>query len=368
MKNANKLIGDAVDKLAESLEQGFSAEMEIYLKAMSRFHHYSWGNILLIAMQRPTATHVAGYCTWKQLGRQVMRGAKGITIMAPMVIRSRKGDESDDEKEGETVVRFRPCDIFDISQTTGKAIPEPHRVTGEADVHLDRLVRYVKGRGITIEYSRELGGAEGMSQGGRIVLRRGLTPPQEFAVLAHECGHELLHHDRADVPTTVRETEAEAVAFVACHAVGLEAMKASRDYISLYWGDRQTLSESLGRIRQAAVEILDGIGIGADAVGGVLLETVVAARPTSEAWTQRPGEVRKMDENEHTIAFTLAEGDFERSMGRKPKNLDEFDAWALLCEKGLRNGHIDWDIVFECAREAMGDSADDDDEANGNQS
>ena len=75
-----------------------------------------------------------------------------------------------------------------------------------------------------------------------------------------------------------------------------------------------------------------------------------------------------MDENEHTIAFTLAEGDFERSMGRKPKNLDEFDAWALLCEKGLRNGHIDWDIIFECAKEAMGDSGDGDDEADDNQS
>lgn len=173
---------------------------------MGRFRRYRWGNILLIAMQHPTATHVAGYRTWLQFGRQVKRGAKDITIMAPMVVRRCDRDKKNDEEE-DKVVRFRACHVFDINQTTGEALPEPNRAKGDARVHLDRLVRYVKEQGIKVEYSRYLGGAEELSQGGRIVFRVGLAPAQEFAVLAHELGHELLHHDDVDVPKTARETE-----------------------------------------------------------------------------------------------------------------------------------------------------------------
>jgi len=108
---------------------------------------------------------------------------------------------------------------------------------------------------------RSSDGAEGVSVGGLIILKNGLTAAEELSVLAHETAHEILHANKDNRPKDkkVRETEAEAVAFVVCHAIGLDTNSAISDYIQLYNGDKETLIDSLGRIQKTASEILEAV-------------------------------------------------------------------------------------------------------------
>ena len=130
---------------------------------------------------------------------------------------------------------------------------------GDPGPWLARLTEHVEGRGIELVKSPMPAGQFGVSKGGRIELAEGMSPAQEFSVLVHEIAHELLHHDPAgERPTsrTVRETEAEAVAFVVSSSAGLEVGSSSSDYIQLYSGDRATLRASLARIQRVSTEIL----------------------------------------------------------------------------------------------------------------
>ena len=174
LKNKTK---DAVNYLVQSLESGHSEVLTQYLGAMARFHTYSFGNVMLIARQKPDATNVAGIRTWNSLGRFVRRGEKGILIR------------------------------------------------------------------------------------GKITLLSGMKPAEEFSTLVHEIGHEMLHRgDRRTLTTKkVRETEAEAVAFVICNAIGLQNGTSSADYIQLWHGDANLLRESLEAVQQTAAVILGAI-------------------------------------------------------------------------------------------------------------
>ena len=262
---ARKLADTALDGLAKQLEAGKSEQLRQYLKVMARFTRYSVGNAILIALQRPNATHVAGYRAWQRLGRQVKTGEKGIAILAPIVARRRRADAEEEgtEDDGETVRSFRAAHVFDISQTEGKPLAEPVRVGGDPGEYLSRLKGYVDGLGIELEVSTRLGlVAEGASAGGRIILRSGLEPAEELSTLSHELAHELLHQgDDATPDKKVRETEAEAVAFVVCQGIGLETSSASSDYIQLHQGDKQLLLKSLQRIRKTASAILNAITV-----------------------------------------------------------------------------------------------------------
>ncbi|MFC1636455.1 DUF1738 domain-containing protein, partial [Planctomycetota bacterium] len=156
---------------------------------------------------------------------------------------------------------FKTAYVFDISQTDGKPLPEFARVNGDPGVYTERLREYITSKGIMLEYSDAIGSAEGVSAGGLIKLKKGLTAAEELSVLTHEAAHEILHKDRENMPKDkkIRETEAEAVAFVVCHGVGLDTNSASSDYIQLYNGDKETLMESLERIQRTAVEILGAV-------------------------------------------------------------------------------------------------------------
>jgi hypothetical protein len=257
-----ELIAANIKLLIEQLEAGKSDALTNYLTAMSRFHNYSFGNVLEIARQMPTATRVAGFWTWKNLGRSVNAGAKGIRILAPIVGVRRKKDreaEKDITKQNERVLLgFRNAYVFDISQTNGVDLPTMHEVSGDPGENIDRLAAFLKGKGIQLVYNEKIAPALGMSYGGRIAILPGQSKAEEFSTLVHETAHELLHRAERRTATTktVRETEAEAVAFVVGKAVGLVAGTASADYIQLYQGNASLLAESLEVIQQTAGVIL----------------------------------------------------------------------------------------------------------------
>jgi hypothetical protein len=262
---AQQLIRENVQYLIEQLEAGHSEALTAFLDAMAHFHSYSLGNVLLIARQRPSATHVAGMRAWNELGRRVKRGEKGIAILAPMIgIRSKKRQpESETEETDPTkpaLLGFRRVYVWDEEQTEGAPLPTLGETTGEVGGFLDRLREFVSSRGIALEYSEDIAPALGVSYGGRIALLPGQTKPEEFIALVHEASHEFLHKAERRTATTkmVRETEAEAVAFVVAKAIGLNA-NTSAAYIQLYHGNAELLMESLEVVQQTASVILSAI-------------------------------------------------------------------------------------------------------------
>ena len=261
-QSKQELIAANIKLLIEQLEAGKSDAFTNYLTAMSRFHSYSFGNVLEIARQMPTATRVAGYWTWKNLGRSVKAGQKGIRILAPIVgIRRKKDEEAERDitkQNTRVLLGFRNAYVFDVSQTDGVDLPEMREVSGDPGENLDRLAAFVQSKGIQLVYNPNIAPTLGMSYGGRIAILPGQSKAETFATLVHETAHELLHkaERRTATTKTVRETEAEAVAFVVGKAVGLVTGSASADYIQLYHGNASLLAESLEVIQQTASVIL----------------------------------------------------------------------------------------------------------------
>lgn len=261
-EEARKHADEALNRLSESLMLGYSDTYRQFLAAVSKFHRYSFGNIMLILSQRPDASQVAGFNSWKSLGRFVKKGEKGIVIIAPMLLKKREAEPATGESDSK-ILRFRAVHVFDITQTDGDPLPEIGKVCGDPGEHLAKLRRVVEGKGITIT-TEEMQGALGLSCGGHIKLAPGLSAAEEFSVLAHEFAHELLHHGPDGVRGTKmqRETEAEAVAYVVTTAVGLDNANASLDYINLHKGDAKALGESLDRIQKTACIILTALSEG----------------------------------------------------------------------------------------------------------
>lgn len=260
---AQQLVRENVQFLIQQLEAGHSETLTAYLDVMVHFHNYSFGNVLAIARQKPEATNVAGIWAWNQLGRRVKRGEKGIAILAPMIAKSRKDVAKSD---GETTNRpallgFRKVYVWDVSSTEGAPMPELEKVTGEAGAYLDRLREYVIAQGITLEFDEKIAPALGMAGGTTIRILPGQTKAEEFSTLVHELAHLMLKHSqrRTETTKTVRETEAEAIAFVVGKSVGLTTSTASADYIGLYHGNAALLIESLELVQQTAAVILAAI-------------------------------------------------------------------------------------------------------------
>src|SRR5665213_4111649 len=262
-QTAKEAIAANVQALIEQLEQGHSEGLTAYLTAMGRFHNYSFGNILEIARQKPDATRVAGLYAWNQLGRKVMKGQKGIRILAPVIgVRRRKDSEAEKDIRTQNqgvLVGFRSAYVFDVSQTDGKELPElSSRVSGDVGERRERLIDFTIAQGIQLEFKESIAPALGVSYGGKIVLLPGQSTAEEFSTLVHELAHEMLHkaERRTATTKTVRETEAEAIAFVIGKAVGLDTGSASADYIALYHGNASLLIESLEVIQQTSAVIL----------------------------------------------------------------------------------------------------------------
>jgi len=258
-----KMGEEAIERLAAELETQPSAALQKYLRAMASFRRYSINNMLLILSQCPSATKVAGFHAWQRMGRHIKKGAKGIAILAPMVMRQKKvvvngPDEDDITEKEEEVVRYKPVYVWDVSMTEGKPLPEPNRVQGDPGVYLQRLEDYVARLGIKLEYGPTMD-AEGFTTGDRIVLKLAMSPAATFSVLAHELAHVRLGHCGTELTRMQREAEAEGCAAVVCEAIGLDVGAASSDYLKNYKVTKETLLASLIRIRDVAAEILDAI-------------------------------------------------------------------------------------------------------------
>lgn len=257
---ARELTQTSLTALAEQLKAGQSDQLKAYLAMLGRFHQYSFNNVMLIAQQRPDATHVAGFQAWKSLGRYVKKGETALTIVAPMLLK--QPDEmaaGSDDAEAPRIVRFRAVRVFDVSQTDGDPLPEPVRVGGEPGEYLDRLRIAVVGHSIVLEERPLPLGQAGFAAAGKIVVAAGMSRAETFSTLVHEFAHELLHHSGAKASKSVRETEAEAIAFVVARSIGLETGTSASDYISLYDGDHRTLAASLAIIQKTAAMIIDAI-------------------------------------------------------------------------------------------------------------
>ncbi len=257
-------------QLTDRLESGIlnlyaSGRYAEYLAAMSKFHHYSFGNALLILLQRPAATHVAGYTTWREtFGRQVRRGERGIQILAPCqfqylverekidpvtgkVLYGRDGKPLT-EKRRESATRFKIATVFDISQTEGRELPNI---------------------GVT-ELTGEQGHVPGTAKGytsfkeSRIVVKSGMSEVQTVKTLVHEIAHAKLHNPEEAEQRKSRwekEVEAESVAYVVCQHFGIDTSDYSFGYVA-NWSRGRELAElkaSLDIIHSTAREIIDAI-------------------------------------------------------------------------------------------------------------
>ena len=266
--DAKQLADQAIRALQEELKAGRSESLLKYLDAMSRFHNYSWNNCMLIALQMPEATFVAGFRRWLQMGRHVRKGGTGIGIMAPLIYRSRDDSGADTSpavdksNSAERSIRgFKIVHVFDVSQTDGEELPQFATITGDPGELLRSMEELIRSTGITLKDEVLGSGIKGVSRQGEIAIAEGLPAAERCSVLAHELAHEWMHdqEQRRELKKTVRETEAEAVAYVVCRSFGLDCSTRSSDYIQMYDGNEGTLIASLERIQKTAARMIESL-------------------------------------------------------------------------------------------------------------
>jgi len=261
--NFRRMLDSHLKQLTEEMAQGKSERLIALLDFAGKFHQYSFYNIMMAFYQRRNISRLAGVKTWNEVGRYVRKGEHGIAIWAPMFFKKVKTeDEASEETESEvTFTRFRLVYVFDVSQTEGKELPNTRisMITGNPGTAYTALESAIRAQGITLEYVNSLGlSVEGRSFGGKIEIVNDPDPARLFRNLVHEFAHELLHHDGGERETiTLRETEAEATAYVVCRHFGVE-INAS-DYIQLFDGNVKILSSRLERIRKTASTIIQAI-------------------------------------------------------------------------------------------------------------
>ena len=290
-KPAEKLK-EITDRLEQGIAELFDSERyREYLKVMSKFHNYSFNNTLLIAMQKPDASLVAGFSTWKNnFGRNVMKGQKGIKIIAPSPFKIRQEVEKIDPhtqkpiigKDGKPVTEekeikipaYKVVSVFDVSQTEGKELPDiaVDELTGDVDRYKDFFAALEKTSPVPIAFENIEGGSHGYYhlEDKRIAINEGMSELQTLKTTIHEIAHAKLHDIDLNAPKDeqqprvdrrTREVEAESVAYTVCQHYGLDTSDYSFGYVA-GWSSGRELSElksSLETIRSAAAEIINSI-------------------------------------------------------------------------------------------------------------
>ncbi len=251
-----------MQRLADETDQAAqSAELTRYFTTLSRFYTYSAHNCMLIAMQRPTATRVAGYRAWQALGRQVQKGATGIAILCPAPIKG-KTEAGDDAV---IVLRFRTGYVFDLADTEGDDLPALtiHAVEGDRyDTLLRQLIEIAERDGLSVTFQdRLVQDANGVSYGdGHIALKQGNPAGNLCKTLVHEIAHERMHRaeERHTFTTQQVECQAESVAYCVCAALNVPTPN-SPTYLALYRVSRATLAANIDAIRAGVAAIMDEI-------------------------------------------------------------------------------------------------------------
>jgi len=250
-------ISNFVEELAASTDQSRSSPKLLeYLSFTASFHRYSIHNTMLIFMQCPEASRVAGYNKWKSMGRQVKKGEKGIAIFAPMIFKKSKEKGEDEER----ALGFRAVYVFDVAQTEGEDLPAVSCLSNGScpDNLVASLYQLAQSQEIQVSDSSTLGGAYGRSMGGRIEISSELEGADRFSILTHEIAHELLDHkNRKEVARKEREIEAETVAHVVCRHFNIPS--TAPEYLALYGADGKEVKERLEIIVHAIKQIISGI-------------------------------------------------------------------------------------------------------------
>ena len=251
-RELNRQIEQHLEELAQATDKArTSEEMLRYLDFCAKFHHYSAGNIWLILLAKPDATHVAGFHKWKSMGRWVRNGEHGIPILAPILVK----DENEDSVEKKHLVGFKTVYVFDVSQTDGDPLPPiPEWKSPEKNEELNqRLIHFARGQGISVSFNNLNSDAQGVSKGGEIII----DPSAGTKTLIHEIAHELMHKDENNIQSrATKELEAESVAFIVSKHFRLECLN-SPNYIALHGNDAKDIIASMDRIVKTAYEIIE---------------------------------------------------------------------------------------------------------------
>lgn len=260
-----------IDAVLRQLKDGVetiqdSSQFRLFLTTMSKFHDYSIGNLILIAIQRPAATHVAGFQTWKDLGRWVKKGSTGIAILAPVMPPKPKKEEKEDEEEEVplTPVYFKVVHVFDISQTEGKPLPEFDIpvLTGEANEELfAKALALAKAQGLEINFEprpQQDPAIKGQYLGKTIWVKGDEPRAQQLKSLLHEMAH-YYSEGVFQIPRRDAETIAESAAFAVGAHFGFDSGNRSFPYVALWAQDKKVLQANLASIRKVTTVILEGI-------------------------------------------------------------------------------------------------------------
>lgn len=264
----NDKLRAAHDKLQDAVAEIVSGDdWKRMLKIASKFHRYSFNNHLMIFLQRPDATVVAGFNRWKSLGRFVKKGEKGIAIFAPCRYKTKVETDGVEEQTVQQIRGFRVVHVFDISQTEGDELPDldavrPKLLDADAPEGIwDALVSQAEAAGFEVirnQRGSENGYCDFSSK--QIAVRPDVAPAQAIKTLIHELGHALLHSEELPRSKEVAEVEVESVAYIVCDAIGLDSGDYSFAYVAR-WSDGATdlLKETGERVIACAQTILTSL-------------------------------------------------------------------------------------------------------------
>ena len=341
--------GKDMDSIMQSLESGVeelftSNRYQEFLKTMAKFHNYSFNNTMLIAMQRPDATLVTSYKNWQSMGRQVMKGEKGITIIAPAPYKKMKEKEVLDENQRPimgtdgkpktekvevTVPHFKAVTVFDIAQTSGEPIQTlaPELLTAAVQDFDSFMQAIQKISPVLIRFDEIAGNANGYYHNAdkEIVIKKGLSESQTLKTAIHETAHAKLHDKEimeslgVEKDRLTKEVEAESVAYCVCSSFGLDTSDYSFPYIAGWSSSREMkeMKASMDVIRKTAGEMIDQLTEELEIIleekqktelhekYGILVDALEAAGYRYDYRESEPGHIVLAPDGTHEIAGYL---------------------------------------------------------------
>ena len=341
--------GKDMDSIMQSLESGVeelftSNRYQEFLKTMAKFHNYSFNNTMLIAMQRPDATLVTSYKNWQSMGRQVMKGEKGITIIAPAPYKKMKEKEVLDENQRPimgtdgkpkteqvevTVPHFKAVTVFDIAQTSGEPIQTlaPELLTAAVQDFDSFMQAIQKISPVPIRFDEIDGNANGYYHNAdkEIVIKKGLSESQTLKTAIHETAHAKLHDKEimeslgVEKDRLTKEVEAESIAYCVCSSFGLDTSDYSFPYIAGWSSSREMkeMKASMDVIRKTAGEMIDQLTEELEIIleekqktelhekYGILVDALEAAGYRYDYRESEPGHIVLAPDGTHEIAGYL---------------------------------------------------------------